>query len=62
MMDGQFIPQQGNRNSLTFDQRDLLESTVLPTARRWVLKYPGLADQGRQTLAYWGKLVPKVKP
>ncbi|WP_156025866.1 hypothetical protein [Sulfitobacter sp. 20_GPM-1509m] len=53
-MDGQFTPPQGNRQSLTYDQRDLLENTVLPTARRW-LKIPGLESQAKTTLAYWGE-------
>lgn len=57
-MDGQFTPPQGNREALTYQERDLLENTVLPTARRWVQKYPGLADHGRQTLAYWGEPAP----
>ncbi|MEO9633085.1 MAG: hypothetical protein ABJG14_21915 [Sulfitobacter sp.] len=50
----------GDRSSLTFDQLDLLENKVLPTARRW-LRIPSLADHAKQTLAYWGE-VPPAKP
>lgn len=47
-------PPMGNREGLTFDQRDLLENQILPTARRW-LRIPGLADHAKQALAYWGE-------
>lgn len=53
-LDG-FQPQGGNHETLTFDQRELLENTVLPTARKW-LKMPGLQKHGESTLAYWGEL------
>lgn len=53
-----FQPVQGNRNALTFDQREILESEVLPTARKWVREYPSLRSHGRQTLAYWGEEAP----
>lgn len=45
---------RGDKSKLTFDELDLLENQVLPTARRW-LHSPELADQGRQTLTYWGE-------
>lgn len=44
----------GDRTALNFNQRELLENTILPTARRW-LRVPGLKDQGLKTLAYWGE-------
>lgn len=46
-------PAQGNRASLSMDEMDLLENTILPTARRWVRDYPALAEHAKQTLAYW---------
>jgi len=50
--------QFGDRNRLTFDQLQLLEDKISPTARRWVRDIPGLADHGRRTLAYWGEIPP----
>lgn len=52
-------PQQyGARDALTHDQLILLEDKILPTARRWVREIPGLAEHGKQTLAYWGEPIP----
>lgn len=48
------IAARGDRRALTFDERELLETKILPTARRW-LKIPGLADHGKQTLRFWGE-------
>lgn len=45
---------EGDRAKLTPDERALLDEKVLPTARKW-LRMPGLADQGRRTLSYWGE-------
>jgi len=53
ILDG-FQPQGGDRQALSFEQRELLENTVLPAARRW-LRIPGLKRQGETTLAYWGE-------
>jgi hypothetical protein len=47
--------EAGHRGSLSSDELHLLETKVLPTARRW-LEIPGLAHHGRQTLEYWGEL------
>ena len=47
----------GDRNSLSMDDQVILETRVLPTARRW-LDIPGLRDKGASTLAYWGESVP----
>lgn len=52
-----FQRKNGDRNSLSFDQRDLLENQVLPTAREW-LKIPELRAHGAQTLEFWGENVP----
>lgn len=57
-----FQPAMGDRTSLTLDEHILLEQKVLPTARRWVRDIPGLADHGRQTLAYWGETPPPQPP
>lgn len=54
-------PPRGDRSSLTFDELELLENEILPTARRWVREIPGLADHGKQTLAYWGEEIPEPK-
>lgn len=44
---------RGDRAKLTYDELELLEDSVLPTARRW-LGIPGLEQFGRNTLEYWG--------
>lgn len=33
----------------------VLDEQVLPTARRWLRKYPGLAHHAAQTLRHWGE-------
>lgn len=45
---------RGDKTKLTFDERALLETKILPTARRW-LNDPALRDHGEQTLAFWGE-------
>ena len=47
-------PTQGDPARLSFTERELLETQILPTARKW-LKIPALADHGKSTLAYWGQ-------
>ena len=44
----------GDMSELSADQLRLLETKILPTARRW-LGIPGLREQGEKTLAYWGQ-------
>ncbi len=47
-----------SRTTLTFDERTLLEVTILPTARRWVAEYPAgssLHGHGMSTLTHWGE-------
>lgn len=56
-----FQPQNGDRSTLNIDQLQLLEDKVLPTARKWVREGGGLADHGRQTLAYWGEIPANPK-
>lgn len=48
------INNQGDKAQLTPDELELLETKILPTARKW-LRIPGLAEHGRSTLAYWGE-------
>lgn len=45
---------RGAKENLTLDQRALLDTKILPTARRWT-QIPGLKDLGENTLAYWGE-------
>ena len=46
---------RGDRTQLTMDERQLLETRVLPTARRWVSGMPGISDHAKNTLAFWGE-------
>jgi hypothetical protein len=43
------------RASLSFDEREILDTRVLPTARRWLRQYPNLAEHAAKTLTYWGE-------
>lgn len=52
--EGSSIKQGGDKSRLSMDQRHMLETQILPTARRW-LNVPDLADQAKSTLAYWGE-------
>lgn len=44
---------KGMRENLSYDELKLLDEKVLPTARRW-LNTPGMQEQGRATLDFWG--------
>lgn len=46
---------------LSVDELQLLETKVLPTARRWVAESPSLAVQGARTMAHWGERVSLQK-
>ena len=48
------LPTRGDKNMLTAAELALLETKILPTARRW-LSIPGLAEHGRKTLEFWGE-------
>lgn len=48
------VDPRGDKSKLTFEQLELLEDSILPTARKW-LNIPGLEDSARQTLEYWGE-------
>ncbi len=50
-----FNPQRGNRENLTRDELEILDTKVLPTARRWLRMFPGLAHHAVSTLQYWGE-------
>lgn len=43
---------EGDMSALSGDELRLLETKILPTARRW-LGTPGLREHGEKTLAYW---------
>ena len=47
--------QGGDRDTLDSIQLGVLETRVLPTARRWLRQYPGLRGQAISTLNYWGE-------
>lgn len=46
--------RRGDRSKLSFDEQNLLDTKVLPTARRW-LSIPNLRDHGKRTLEFWGE-------
>ncbi|MEL7282126.1 MAG: hypothetical protein AAGK79_17360 [Pseudomonadota bacterium] len=49
---------RGDRESLTMDEQYTLVEKTLPTARRWVSKFPpshSLHQSAKQTLEYWGE-------
>lgn len=61
-MKSNFAPKGGDVNSLSHDERFKLESVIIPAAERWMSEYPEgstLWGHGRQTLAYWGRLVER---
>jgi hypothetical protein len=50
-----FSPQGGNREALTRDQLDALDTKVLPTARRWLREFPQMAHHAISTLNHWNE-------
>ncbi len=46
--------QENPKDGLSYDEMAILETRVLPTAKRW-LTIPGLADHGEKTVEYWGE-------
>jgi len=46
---------RGDRHALNGIDRDLLESKILPEARRWLRVFPGLRHHAISTLNYWGE-------
>ena len=58
-MQNKFQPKHGDVNSLTHDERAILETKVIPTAERWMYEYQAgttLHEQGKKTLEHWGRL------
>lgn len=52
--DAQTPSAMGDRSRLSQDEAFILDTKVLPTARRW-LSMPGLDRHAMQTLTYWGE-------
>lgn len=56
------VPREmGDRSALSYDELDLLENKILPTARRWCTDFPELREHGMQTLEFWGEQVPELR-
>ena len=47
--------QGGERDTLDSIQLQVLQTQVIPTARRWLRLYPGLREHAISTLEYWGE-------
>lgn len=47
--------EHGDRTKLSYDERLILENTIIPAARKWAKSNGGLAEHGRRTLAFWGE-------
>jgi hypothetical protein len=58
MSNADFLHAVGNKASLSLTDRELLETKILPTARRWCEAIPSLRHHGIKTLAYWGEAIP----
>ena len=50
-----FSPQGGNRNALGRDELEILDTKVLPTARRWLREFPQMAEHAVSALQHWGE-------
>ena len=58
-MQNKFQPKRGDASALTYDERQILETKVIPTAERWMQEYQAgttLHEQGKKTLEHWGRL------
>lgn len=49
-----FGGSSGDRKSLSRDEEVILQTRIIPTARRW-LGIPGLREHGERTLQHWGE-------
>lgn len=61
-MQNEFVYKGGNVNALSYDERAILETKVIPNAVRWMQSYPtgsSLWESGHKTLAFWGRLSPQ---
>lgn len=54
------IDATGDKTALSLDELELLETKILPTARRW-LGFPELRIHGERTLAYWGEFIEQME-
>lgn len=52
------IQDRGDRATLSFTDLEILETKVIPTAKRWIVEYRNgfMAENARKTLAYWGEV------
>jgi len=58
-MQNNFQPKRGDVNSLSREERELLETKVIPTAERWMREYQAgttLYEHGKKTLEHWNRL------
>lgn len=59
-----FAPKCGDVNSLSREERETLETKVIPTAERWMNEYQAgttLHAQGKKTLEYWNRLPSQMR-
>jgi len=55
----EFAPKRVDVNSLSREERETLETKVIPTAERWMNEYQAgttLHEQGKKTLQNWNRL------
>lgn len=48
-----FRLQGGNRETMSGAELEILDTNILPTARRWLREFPGLAEHAISTMQYW---------
>ena len=63
-MRNEFAPKRGNVSSLSREERETLETKVIPTAERWMNEYQAgttLHEQGKKTLEYWKRLPSQMR-
>lgn len=63
-MRNEFAPKRGDVKSLSREERETLETEVIPTAKRWMNKYQAgttLHEQGKKTLEYWNRLPGQMR-
>lgn len=58
-MRNEFAPKRGDVNSLSRQEREILETKVIPTAELWMNEYQlgtALHEHGKKTLEHWNRL------
>ena len=63
-MRNEFAPRRGDVNSLSREEREILETKVIPTAERWMNEYQAgttLYEQGKKTLEHWNRLPGQMR-